>query len=307
MAAAATGALAGTLGSFSERYRRVLGAAARLPEHREIELYDKRKKLHFDADTTRDTWLDERLAAVRIAAAALDDVLEAADPLLCEGKTSWEKYLALPRTTATGKMVAEVYRTLRIVRIAMTHAQGRIEVREGVIWFACNFGRCALSVNLTPAGLDLLCGFVAYYIESFASPYSATYVEWMLGQYFTELMDEVKKFADEDRILFQFQQSVRFNRHLRLDCENPKFQRTADGYVIEIGKRYEDANVYPIDFFCVIDDRLYIVPAEALKQGAISHAALDAWLARTPDQMSLPAAFRRRFARERMVIGQPMT
>lgn len=299
--------MSSSLAEISERYRRVLGAAARLPEHREIELYDKRKKLRFGEGATRETWLDERLAAVRIAAAALDDVLEAADPLLCEGKTTWEKYLALPRTTATEKMVAEVYRTLRILRIAATHAQGRIEVREGVIWFACNFGRCALSVNLTPAGLDLLCGFVAYYVESFATPYSATYVEWMLGQYFTELMDEVKKFADEDRILFQFQQAVRVNRHLRLDCENPKLNRTDDGYAIEIGKRYTDATVYPIDFFCVIDDRLYIVPAEALKQGAISHAALVKWLARTPDQMSLPATFRRRFARERMVIGQPMT
>ncbi len=307
MAAAASGALAGSLGAFSERYRRVLGAAARLPEHREIELYDKRKKLHFEEVQARETWLDERLGAVRIATAALDDALEAADPMLCEGKTSWEKYLALPRTTATEKMAAEVYRTLRILRIAMTHTQGRIEVREGVIWFSCHFGRCALSVNLTPAGLDLLCGFVAYYIESFATPYSATYVEWMLGQYFTELMDEVKKFADEDRILFQFQQGVRVNRHLRLDCENPKLKRTDDGYAIEIGKRHQDANLYPIDFFCVIDERLYIVPAEALKDGTISHAALDAWLARTSDQMSLPADFRWRFARERMVIGQPMT
>ena len=307
MSVASATALAGSMAACAKRYRRVLGAAARLPEHREIELYDKRKKLHFDENEARETWLEERLAAVRIAMAALDDALDAADPLLHEGKTTWEKYLALPRMTATEKMVAEVYRTLRILRIAMTHAQGRIEVREGVIWFACNFGRCALSVNLTPAGLDLLCGFVAYYIESFATPYSATYVEWMLGQYFTELMDEVKKFADEDRILFQFQQSVRVNRHLRLDCENPKLKRTGDGYAIEIGKRYEDANVYPIDFFCLIDDRLYIVPAEALTQGAISEVALDAWLARTPDQMSLPDEFRRRFARERMVIGQPMT
>jgi hypothetical protein len=87
---------------------------------------------------------------------ALDDFLSARVPDLGEGATSWQRYLALPRKSQTEKMVAEVFRVLRILRIASIHRAGHAEWDEALARFSCTFGTCALSLNITDAGLALL-------------------------------------------------------------------------------------------------------------------------------------------------------
>jgi hypothetical protein len=124
---------------------------------------------------------------------------------------------------------------------------------------------------------------------------------------FCDLVAEIKRFSDEDRILYQFRRRPPFNRHFRFDCDNPKVNYEADYVEFEIGERYRDPARYAIDFYVVLDDVLHIVPVEALKDGRIARAELPKWEARTPDAVSLPASFRTRFAREKIVVGQPMT
>lgn len=289
--------------------RRSLGQHWQVPEYRQIELYTKRKKLTFSEDPAAAAGgqgMPETLGPLA-ALMLLETYLDSSDPELFEGKISWEKYLALPRRTTTDKLVAEVFRILRIFRIAATHAQGRLEIRDGLVRAACNFRRCALALNITPAGLTLLESFVFCYLDAFRQPYGEEYVDALLTQYFTDIVGEIHKFADEDRVLFQFRPKFPyFNRHYRLDCDNPRYEAEVDHFQFEIGAAYTDPVRYPIDFFLPLDEGLHIIPVEALKDGRLPTAELPRWRARSGND-ELPSHFRLRFGRELMVVGLPMT
>jgi hypothetical protein len=276
-----------------------------LPEHRQIELYSKRKTLHF-AEPQAAPDFQDRVSGVCSAFMALDAFLES-QHFPGESGPSWQRYLALPRACLLEKLVAELYRILRVARAVAFHPHGHIEADNGIVKFNGAINRWALTVEITPVGLALLESAVAYYLAWQRSPYPAAYAEAMLAEYFLDISGEIKRFADEDRVLYQFQRRHPFNRHFRFDCDNPK-TLVADGVLeIEVGPAYRAAALYPIDFFIVHDDALHIVPAEALDAGKLPLAQLERWCARLPDGVSLPAHFRWRFSREAQVIGQPMT
>ena len=288
---------------------RALGQHWHLPEYRQIELYTKRKKMAFrenPAPAAGSDGMPDILGPLS-ALMLLESHLDSADAELFEGKTSWAKYLALPKRTATEKLVAEVFRTLRIFRIAATHAQSKLEAREGLVRAACNFKRCALALNITPVGLTLLESFVFCYLDSFRQPYGEAYVEAVLTQYFTDIVAEIHKFADEDRVLYQYRpRFAYFNRHFRLDCDNPRYELDVDTIRFEIGAAFTDPVRYPIDFFLPLTEGLHIIPVEALKDGRLATTELPRWRVRDGND-ELPSHFRMRFGRELMVVGLPMT
>ena len=289
-------------------YRARFSDGCAAPEYRQIELYTKRKKLAFLEEPS------EPPAAARppnplgalVAFALLDAELESRN-LALEGKPLWQKYLALPRKTTTDKLVAEVYRILRLYRTGLLHTDGRFEMHNGSLKIDVVYEANALSLWISPAGVRLLEAFVRYWLEAPSQPYADAYVEAMLTQYFLDIVNEIKKFWDLDRVLYQFRRKFDFNRHFRFDCDNPNVAMDGDHYVFEIGERHRDKARWPIDFFVVIDNVLHIVPVEALTDGRIRRAELDLWTARTPDGLSLPAEFQTRFGRERMIVGLPMT
>jgi hypothetical protein len=297
------------LGDVLEDFGCRFGNRWSVPEYRQIELYTKKKKLAFsgfDQDAS-DIYQAKGTLSTSVAFMLLDNFLASQDPSLMEGKTSWQKYLSLPRKTNIEKLVAEVYRILRIVKIAMSHKDGLMEVRDGLIRVSCVFERCSLSLNITRAGLALLESFVFYYLDSFRQPYGIAYIEAMLMQYFTDIVAEVKKFSDEDRVLYQFRQAQPFNRHFRFDCDNPKYTQQDDFLIFDIGDIYSDCARYPIDFFLMAEGILHIVPAEALTNKKILLVELSQWKARISNNMELPIHFRTRFGRETMIAGLPMT
>jgi hypothetical protein len=276
-----------------------------LPEYRQIELYSKRKSLHFAAPEPADG-LYQRVGGVCGAFMVLDAYLES-QRFPGEAGPSWQRYLSLPRSTMTEKLVAELYRILRIARAVAFHPHGHIETEDGIVKINGAINRMTLTLEITPAGLVLLESAVAYYLESLRQPYPGAYVEAMLSEYFFDIVAEIKRFADEDRVLYQFQRKYHFNRHFRFDCDNPKTRTAGDALEIEIGASYQNRALYPIDFFITAGNVLHIVPAEALTGDKLPLAELDRWRARTPDGVTLPASFRWRFGRETIVIGQPMT
>ena len=282
------------------------GSVWSLPEYRQVELYTKRKKLPFSVDASNK---EEFTCGLGLHASAmlLESFLANRDAELMEGLSSWEKYLALPRATATEKMVAEIYRILRVFRISALHRDSHVAVSEGLVKMSCTFKRCALSLNITPVGLGLIESFVYAYLDSFRQPYGEAYVELQLLQYFLDIVAEVRKFADEDRVLYQFRQRGFFNRHFRLDCDNPRYEFNDGRYRFDIGALYADPVRYPIDFFIAIKDVLHIVPVEALKDGYMPETELARWQVREPYRVELPMEFRQRFGRETMVVGLPMT
>ncbi|MFG1391613.1 hypothetical protein [Xanthobacter agilis] len=276
------------------------------PEHRQIELYTKRKALSFLPDPPPPELPLAPIAAVCRAAFLVDAVLSARHPG-APGRTSWQRYLDLPKASRTDKIVAELYRIVRIARTVAFHPQGHMEMRDAIVRFNGAIDRVALSLEITVAGLDLIEAMTAYWLAAAESPYPEAYVEAMLAEYFFDIVAEIKRFADEDRILYQFRRASPFNRHFRLDCDNPKSSVADGALAFEIPPAHRDAARYPIDFFLVHDQTLHIIPVEATREGRIALSELPRWRARTPDDLSLPAAFRPRFAREVMVVGQPMT
>ncbi len=265
-----------------------------LPEYRQIELYSKRKTLHF-AEPQAAPDFQDRVAGACGAFMALDAFLES-QHFAGESGPSWERYLALPRASLLDKLVAELYRVLRVARAVAFHPHGHIEAENGIVKFNGAINRWALTLEITPIGLALLETAVAYYLAWQCSPYPAAYAEAMMAEYFLDISGEIKRFADQDRVLYQFQRKQPFNRHFRFDCDNPKTRAAADVLEIETGPAYANAALYPIDFYIVHDDALHIVPAEALDAGKLPLAQLYKWRARTPDGMTLPAHFRWRFS-----------
>jgi hypothetical protein len=277
-----------------------------LPEYRQIELYTKRRALTFADDHSQQDLIADELRGVFSAFTVLDSYVQSRTPD-SDGKTTWQRAAAMPRDTMSERVAAELYRILRVAWSVAFTPQGRVTVEDGIIWFNGTVHKLALSLAITPIGLVLLESATAYYLESLRQPYPEAYVAAMLSQYFFDITGELKRFFDEDRVLYQFRRTSRFNRHARFDCDNPKTDIEGDFLRIEISPLYRDASLYPIDFFIVHRDVLYIIPVEALTDGALPLAELDKWRARTPDGVTLPASFRQRFGRETAAINQPMT
>lgn len=289
------------------QYRACFGELCARPEHRHIEPYSRPRRLSFappEAGPRRR--LPGRLQlALTCAYALLSDWQESQDPTLA-GLSSWQRYLALPRRTPAQKLIAEVFRILRVFRATTLQPSGAIEIRDdGLIRASCTYNRCALNLLITCAGLELLVAIVASYLESFDQPYSDAYQELLLGQYYADLVGEIHAFADDDRVLFQFRHKCWFNRHARLDCDNPRLQEKDGHYRIDLGKYGQNAARHPIDFYIALDERLYIVPVEALRDGCLAVDELARWEARSGAR--LPDVFRLRFAHEKNVVGLPMT
>jgi hypothetical protein len=276
-----------------------------LPEHRQIELYTRKKTL---AVSTAEAGLPEtaRVAAACTACLLLQATFEADDPAQ-EGRTTWDIYRALPRASSGDRAVAEIFRILRIVRKVALHREGTVVAEGGLLRFFGAIDGTVLALDISPAGLALLESAVTWYLDSFALPYSAAYVEAMLLRYFADIVDEVKRFSDEGRSLFQFREPLRLNRHLRLDCDTVRVRIAGDVCQFEIGEAHRDAARFPIDFFVLIRDVLHIIPVEALTGGAIALAELPRWRARGIEGNALPASFRMRFAHEIMPTDVPMT
>ncbi len=279
------------------------------PEYRHIEPYSRPKRLNFQnpAGGGHRRLPGSLVLALTSAYALLADWQESQNPELAS-LGSWARYLALPKQTATEKRMAEIFRVLRVFRLSATQAGGLIEIRDdGLIRASCTYNSCGLSLLVTRAGLELLVSSVAWFMDSLSQPHSEAYAECMLLQYFSDLTDEIRGFADDDRILFQFRQPAWFNRHFRLEFDNPRVQREGDLYRIDAGKYGQDPLRYPIDFYLSLDNDLFIVPVEALHDGCLAVADLPKWRARLPGGAVLPDAFRQRFGHEKNVVGLPMT
>ncbi len=277
-----------------------------LPEHRQIELYTKRKSLDFAPPESPTGVPCQLLAGAIRAYMALECFLA---PLGGgeEAPNSWTFYKGLPRVATADKLVAEIYRILRIARLVLPHPHGRVDVEDGVVKINGFVGRVALSLEITPVGLRLIESAVSYWLQSQSQPYPAAYVEAVLAEYYFDIVAEIRRFCDENRALFQFRRTRPFCRHFRFDCDNPKVKVVDDEIEIEIGPLHRDKARYPIDFFVILEGLLHIIPVEALSEGRIARSELAKWRANVADGVRLPAAFRARFGRDVVVAGQPMT
>lgn len=268
-----------------------------MPQHRQLEMYSRPLLLSFADAEVSDLPLAEIAGALR-AFSALDAAIGPRDAEH-EGGNSWRRYEALPRRTGTEKLVAELFRALRLIWVTVADRSGHVEWKNGLVCFDRLDEASTVTMKITPAGLSLLHSAVAYVLEVRRMPYPAAYIETMLSEYYADIIAEIRSFSDENKSLYQFRRKLPLNRYLRLDCDNPKTRIDGDVLLIEIGEAYRDPVRYPIDFYIIHDGVLHIVPVEALTDGRLPLAQLACWRTPLPEGGELPAPFRSRFSRGR--------
>jgi hypothetical protein len=124
------------------------------------------------------------------------------------------------------------------IQMSPFHPHGHIETDGGIVKLNGMVGKAALSLEITAA--VLLESAAAYALDLASAPYPDAYREATLARHFLDIVAEIKSFAGEDRILYQFRPKHAFNRHFRFDCDNPK-TRTDSGIVETPGARDRDA------------------------------------------------------------------
>lgn len=254
---------------------RLTGAALLLPEYRELEMYTSKRRhdggVHAGEAVSDgqarapDPALLSQVLPSWITLHILESSFEvtAATPL--EGLTSWQRYQALPRRSLAEKIVAESYRLLRMVRVALQHPQGVLRGSGQRIELGCHANAYPLQLVISPVGLRLLDSLIHLYLQSRErSDLGPAYLDAMLLSYYTDLVAELRGFEDEDRVLCQFRPAILLNRHWRLECRNARY-RVDNGYcLLQLGPRYADGQCHPIDFYLQLNDHHYRVPMEAL-------------------------------------------
>jgi hypothetical protein len=98
-------------------YAARFGQRHSLPEYRQLELYTKNKKLSYAEELQPAQNQVRGSFATSTAYSVLDSILVSQQAEIAE-LPSWKKYLALPKTSGTGKVVAEVFRILRIYHLS---------------------------------------------------------------------------------------------------------------------------------------------------------------------------------------------
>lgn len=268
-----------------------------LPQHRQLEMYSRPMLLSFAEAETTELPLAEIAGALR-AFNALDAAIGPRDAE-CEGGVSWQRYRALPRRSGTEKLVAELFRALRLIWACIADRSGHIEWNNGLICFDRLAEASTVTMKITPAGLALLQSAVVYFLQVRRLPYPDAYVEAMLSEYYADIIAEIRSFSDENKSLYQFRRKLPFNRYLRLDCDNPKTRIIGEALLIDIGEAYRDPVRFPFDFYIIHDGGLHIIPVEALSDGRLPLAQLADWRTPLPEGDDLPVWFRSRFSRGR--------
>lgn len=277
----------------------------RLPEYRQIELSTARRSLSFAPCEASSSPMPLALEAAK--AFMMLDAFHEARLAGVEGVSYWQRYLDLPRKSLADKIGAEIYRILRIARLVTFHRLGEITMQAGLLDIKAEVQREVLWLRISPLGLKLAESAAAWFMDAERLPYSEAYADAMMAEYYSDIVGEIRKFSDEKRSLNQFRKPfASFNRHFRFDCASYSQKPGAETLSIGIPEIHRNAALYPIDFYLPYGEDLYIIPAEALKDGKLPMADLSKWRARSADG-SLPADFRSRFGYEPPVKNQPMT
>lgn len=270
-----------------------------LPEHRQIDLGGTSKILRFSEACAPDM-LQTALAGVLRAFLLVEAAGDRGGGADLAGESP-----AVP--SASRRLVKEIFRVLRVCRLVLFSRTGEVALQDGVLRLKGVIDRTVMILDISFAGLMLLESAVAYWMSSRLGPYPLAYVEVMLGEYYFDLIGEIRQFSDENRGLYQFQRPLRLNRHFRLDCDNPRWCDEGDAITFLMPDRFTDPSKYPIDLFVEIDRTLRIVPIEALSAGRLSREKLDMWRARLDNKGRLPSAFRSRFGHDVVAVNQPMS
>jgi hypothetical protein len=195
------------------------------------------------------------------------------------GKSSREKYLFLPKSNRTERIVAEIYRILRVYNMACVDKVGKISYEQNRICINLIINCKVYSYRIFKPGLDLLTSAVIYYLSSFEKLDPLAYIEAVLSSYYIDINDQIRDFHDEDDDVLVFRPKFAINRHFRYASGNATLLYNEGFLEFKIDDFHKNSTVFPIDFYFTFDQKLYIIPVEALCDGKIHVSELPDWKA----------------------------
>jgi hypothetical protein len=275
-----------------------------LTEYRQKEVYWRKGiKASF---AKRSEGQDPVFQTLLSAKSSLETEIIAGSDIRNNGAT-FKQYMELPRNSDSQRIIAEILRILRVISFGINENGIPDLDMRGHFTFFSEVNRVALKLSITRAGLVLINSVIHYYLHRESSACSEAYIDLMMLAYYTDIQSEIKHYNDEDRILYQFRMRTPFNRHFRYDCENIRIEMRDGVCHFDIPDRFTSAEVYPFDFYIIVNSELFIVPREAVINNQIYLHELKQWKARTGGSLQLPAHFAAKFDRETMDSRIPMT
>lgn len=256
-----------------------------LPECRKIELYTNSPEVRIydpDPEGRVNQWSIPQVMDALEAFMLLDACLECGRPGWM-GMALRERLNALVPRSRTERLVAQVYRILKIIRRSVSAVDARLASMEHVFQINYIEHPFAFSLHISFEGLELLSGFVALYMNFRRSPHPESYVEAALSQHYEDILAEVRYLSDEDGSVLHFRKPFYFNRHFRFRCCTARFRFGPEHLEIDMGERFLDKGRFPLDFYLMIEGDFYIIPCEVMDDGKIARDALPQWKVRRPD------------------------
>jgi hypothetical protein len=212
----------------------------------------------------------------------LDRYLASCHPSLA-GRTSRERYRSLPRNNRSERLVAELYRILRLYDVVGMNG-GTIRSESACVHLNHVVDSIAYSCRISLPGPELLVSFVHYYLSLPFRRDPPAYVEAVLSSYYNDIVDQIRNFHDEDANVLVFHTGVKINRHVRFICGDAPYRFDGDGHVtFGIEEYFRNRGTVPVDFYIEIDGELFIIPVEALDNGRLPRSELESWKAQNTE------------------------
>ncbi|MBM9614110.1 hypothetical protein JWJ90_07395 [Desulfobulbus rhabdoformis] len=256
----------------------------RLPEYRELEMYTNSSVIQLcDPECAEENngWNIPQVMDALEAFSFLDGYWESVKPQFA-GLPPEQRFIRLEPRTQTERIMGQIYRILKIIRQGIAAPDVRIQTGRGLFKMNYVAPPYAFALHISFGGLEILTASIVVYLNSFRQWFPEAYLEAMLGQYYEDAANEIKYLSDEIGSVQQFRKKMFFNRHHRLRCGSARYSLTSDSLVIDVGPRYANSFLYPIDFFLQVDGIFHIIPAEALEEGKLPREQLADWQVRIP-------------------------
>jgi hypothetical protein len=204
-----------------------------------------------------------------------DSYLESKNPNL-EGESFRQKYLDLPKGNNMERIVASIYRILKVYRNATVHQMHSILHTASDIRIDYLFSKTNFKLEISNQGIKTLQEFILCFFQYCESIYSDSYLELLFNGFYLDILKEIKDFNDEDgNILLSFPGLI--NRYQRSDCKIKNYSIHNNELDFHFPDKFYDSTKYSIDIFFEYNNREYIVPNEVLNGKKLTIEKINLW------------------------------
>ena len=245
-------------------FLRKINTEIQLPERSGLEMKDNNTiniKLSFVDSFSQMHSVVPDILETSIFFTVFDSYFEAKNPSL-EGASFRSKYLSLPKNNNLEKIVASVYKILKVYRNATVHHFSSIVTSDNLHIINYSFNGTNFKLEITNRGIKILKSFILCFFYYYESLFSDSYLESLFNGYYANVLGEIQEFNDEDgSSLIRFPDSICSNRY---DCDSIKYSISNGELVFRIPDKFNEHTEFPIDIKFTYNGKVHILPVEVL-------------------------------------------